>query len=67
MIAQTKSLYEINRDAMSVLNSKIGISDTIRFLNQFTTGLGDYTKERKKTFDKMTLNDITMEIKESKK
>ena len=48
MIAQTKPLCEINRDAMSVLNNKIGISDTIRFLNQFTVGFGDYTKERKK-------------------
>ncbi len=38
-----KALNEINIEAINLLNSSLGIADTIRFLNQFTTGFGNYT------------------------
>ena len=32
-------------ESLTLLNSKLGTADTIRFLNQFTTGFGDCTEE----------------------
>jgi hypothetical protein len=60
----TKSLNDINADAITLLSGTLGIADTIRFLNQFTTGFGDYTEEREKVFDKMSLEDIVAEIRQ---
>lgn len=62
-----KPLNDINIEAIALLNSKLGIAETIRFLNQFTTGFGDYTKEREQIFDKMSLKDIAAEIKQMRK
>ncbi len=33
----------------------MGVVDTIRFINQFTTGYGDYTKEPEKLFGDLSL------------
>ena len=67
MTAHDKSLSEITRDAIEVLSKEIGISNTIRFLNQFTTGHGNYTEERENMFAHMTLDDIVGEIKNMRK
>jgi hypothetical protein len=37
-------LYEINKEANSVLIKQLGLAKTMRFLNQFYTGKEDYTK-----------------------
>ena len=67
MSATATTLNDINIKAITLLSSKLGTADTIRFLNQFTTGFGDCTEERKKVFDKMSLDDIVSEIKEQRK
>ena len=67
MSATATTLNDINIKAIALLSSKLGTADTIRFLNQFTTGFGDYTEERKKVFDKMRLDDIMSGIKERRK
>ena len=36
----------------------MGITDTVRFLNQVTTGYGNYTEEREALFKDMTLDAI---------
>jgi hypothetical protein len=46
MIANTVPLTEITQEALRVLYRELGVVNTIRFLNQFTTGFGDYTSER---------------------
>jgi len=67
MILQTKPLAEITHDAFRALSHEIGIVNTIRFINQFTTGHGDYTKERKEFFADMTLDEILSSIKRKNK
>ncbi|MCI5193201.1 MAG: hypothetical protein D3915_08720 [Candidatus Electrothrix sp. AU1_5] len=67
MSVTATTLNDINIKAIALLSSKLGTADTIRFLNQFTTGFGDYTEERKKVFDKMSLDDIVSGIKERRK
>ncbi len=63
MIADTLPLAEITKEALRVLYKEIGVVNTIRFMNQFTTGYGDYVEERKTLFDDMTLEDLLAEIK----
>ncbi|MCI5123177.1 MAG: hypothetical protein D3925_01545 [Candidatus Electrothrix sp. AR5] len=67
MSATATRLNDINIKAIALLSSKLETADTIRFLNQLTSGLGDYTKERKKVFDKMRLDEMVSEIKEQRK
>ena len=66
MITQTQPLSEINIRAFQVLTKEMGLEKTIRFLNQFTTGSGNYTEERKKYFSDLKVSDIVREIKKSK-
>jgi len=65
MNIQAKPLNEITRNAIDLLSKEMGIADTVRFLNQFTTGYGNYTEEREALFKGMTLDDILAEIKKS--
>lgn len=62
-----KTLNEVTRQAIEVLTKEIGVADTIRFVNQFTTGYGNYTEEREKLFAGAELEDILGEIRESRK
>lgn len=45
----------------------MGVVDTIRFLNQFTVGRGDYTKEREKWLGDISLDNAISQIKAGKK
>ena len=58
MKTNTKSLQQITEEAIKILSKEMGIADTIRFLNQFSSGYGDYTKERDTIFQDLTLDDI---------
>lgn len=58
MSVQAKSLSQITQQAIEVLFKEIGIANTVRFLNQFSTGYGDYTEEREDLFKDLTLDDI---------
>lgn len=62
-IVGIKPLAEITQEAIRVLCQKIGIVDTIRFVNQFTIGYGNYTEEREELFADLTIDDIVSEIK----
>jgi hypothetical protein len=63
MIIEAKPLIEITRDAIRLLSKEIGIVNTVRFVNQFTVGYGNYTEEREQLFADMTLDDMVAEIK----
>ena len=63
MTVEARPLAEITAVALKVLYREIGIVNTVRFVNQFTTGYGDYTQEREELFAGMTLDDIVSEIK----
>ncbi len=66
MKIDTKPLTEINQLATHILCREMGIVDTIRFINQFNTGYGDYTKEREKLFSDLSLKEIVSEIKNAR-
>ena len=66
MIAETKPLAEITQDAMRVLYRELGVVNTVRFINQYTTGYGNYTEERRELFADETLDDLLDEIKQQR-
>jgi hypothetical protein len=63
MNVQTKPLSEITQQAIDLLFKEMGIVNTIRFLNQFTTGYGDYTQEREGLFKDLTLDELLAAMK----
>jgi len=56
-------MFEVNKTATHILFQQMGVVDTIRFLNQFSLGSGDYTQERKRWIDDLTIEDIVSDIK----
>lgn len=67
MKTELKPLIEITQDALRVLYKEIGVVNTLRFINQFTTGYGNYTEEREKLFEGMTLDEVVLGIKQMRK
>jgi hypothetical protein len=62
---RTTTLYEINKEANSILIKQLGLAKTMRFLNQFSTGTGDYTKLKNELFQGKSVQEIVGEIKKS--
>lgn len=63
MNGQVRPLSEITRHAIDLLAKEMGIVDTVRFLNQFTTGYGDYTEEREALFKDLKIDEILAAVK----
>jgi hypothetical protein len=64
MIVETKPLAEVTQDAIRILFREIGVVNTVRFINQYTTGYGNYTEERQELFADLTLDELIAEIKQ---
>nr|VFK11344.1 MAG: hypothetical protein BECKLPF1236A_GA0070988_1005217 [Candidatus Kentron sp. LPFa]VFK29952.1 MAG: hypothetical protein BECKLPF1236C_GA0070990_100995 [Candidatus Kentron sp. LPFa] len=58
-------MAEINRKAETLLIRELGVADTLRFLNRFDHGEGDYTAERHQWLDDLSLDDIRRDIEEN--
>jgi len=65
MTVKTRPLAEVTHQAIEVLCRELGAADAIRFINQFTTGYGDYTAERDALFAGETLDQIIAQIKKT--
>jgi hypothetical protein len=59
-----KTQNEIMKQGYDALINSLGVADTIRFIQYFSPGDRDYTKERHQWLDKKTLADVLVEIKE---
>jgi hypothetical protein len=53
-----RTLDEVRRDGLAALEERLGRADTIRFLQQFETGNGNYAQERHAWVDQITLEEI---------
>jgi hypothetical protein len=67
MSSVIRPIADIDRLAREILTRDLGIVDTLRFLGQFRTGSGNYTAERGKWLDAMSLDEIVFEIKGKRK
>jgi hypothetical protein len=66
MNTETRPISEISRRATHILFKEMHIVETIRFLNQFSVGQGDYTKNREKWLGDISLDDAISQIKVGK-
>jgi hypothetical protein len=64
MNAQTMSLEQIRIAGMEALARELGIVGMVRFMQQFETGHGDYSKDRHKWLDDQDLDTIVKRIQE---
>ena len=65
MTVKNRPLAEVSQRAIEILCREIGAVDTVRFINQFTTGHGDYTSERDALFAGESLDQIIADIKQT--
>lgn len=66
MTLEIKPLAEITDNAIKILYQELGVVNTVRFLNQFSSGYGNYTEDRKDLFRDVTLDQIVAEIKQAR-
>ena len=66
MAVELKPLRAVTHQAIEVLSRELGIADTLRFLNQFTPGYGNYTEERRDLFADMSLDEIVQAIQDQR-
>ena len=53
---------ELRRRGLEVLVRELGYANAMRFMLQFETGQGDYTKEREQLFASWTPEDMVKEL-----
>ena len=58
MNIEPTDLFQIRQLGLEVLSHELGPVAMIRFLQQYETGTGDYSKERHQWLDKITIDDI---------
>jgi hypothetical protein len=54
----TQTLDEIRREGLEALRQRLGRAGMMRFMQQFSTGAGDYAKERHAWVDRTSMNDL---------
>ena len=62
MKTDTLSFYEIRTVGFEALLRELGPAGAIRFIQQYETGQGDYTRDRKKLLPKKSIREIGTEI-----
>nr|VFJ44678.1 MAG: hypothetical protein BECKFM1743C_GA0114222_1001514 [Candidatus Kentron sp. FM]VFJ50376.1 MAG: hypothetical protein BECKFM1743A_GA0114220_100835 [Candidatus Kentron sp. FM]VFK08672.1 MAG: hypothetical protein BECKFM1743B_GA0114221_100786 [Candidatus Kentron sp. FM] len=76
MNAQIPTMAEVNRKAETLLIQQLGVAqgvtNSLRFFNQFDRGqfnggISDYTAERHRWLDGLSLDDIMRGIEENRK
>jgi hypothetical protein len=60
----TKTQQELVRQGYQALVDTLGVVDTIRFIQHFSPGQGDYTKERNEWLGQISLEDIFTSMKQ---
>lgn len=66
MTVKNEPLAEVSQRAIRILCRELGAVNTVRFINQFTTGHGDYTAERDDLFAGETLDHIIAGIRRAR-
>ena len=66
MSIQTLSPAVIRKAGLEAVAKKLGPIGMVRFLQQFETGRGDYTKERAQWLDDMELQEVISRIRKKR-
>lgn len=66
-VTSYKTDYEIQQTAFDVLHKQLGISNLIRFMQQYDKGYGNYTVDRDEWQKNYTVDSLFAEIEANKK
>jgi hypothetical protein len=66
MNTQMMSLEQIRIAGMEALTRELGIAGMVRFMQQFETGYGDYSKDRHKWLDDQNIDSVVKRIQEKR-
>ena len=66
MNAQSMSLEQIRIAGMEALARDLGIVGMVRFLQQFETGHGDYSKDRHEWLDNQDMDTVLKRIRDKR-
>ncbi|MCK4342033.1 MAG: hypothetical protein KAY37_09960 [Phycisphaerae bacterium] len=61
------AIPEIRKVGLEALCERLGPADTLRFPQQFDPGCGDYTKNRPRGLDHVTVDEIAESIKKRRR
>lgn len=64
MAVTTKELEKIRKEGLKALKDKLGVDGMIKFLQLYTEGEGDYTKERRKNINKLNKEELQNFLRE---
>ncbi len=62
MNVDQKPLSQITEEAIHLLIRELGVVSALRFMNQFSTGYGNYTEDRRTWVDRLDIDDIVAQI-----
>jgi hypothetical protein len=62
MVRKSMTLHEIRREGLDALLDRLGPAGTVRFLQQYDMGRGDYTKERHRRLDGVTIDEVVEDV-----
>jgi hypothetical protein len=62
-----KTQNEVLDRGYKALLDALGVVDAVRFIQHFSPGYGDYTKERHQWLDQQSLDDVFAEMRNYKK
>ena len=62
MVRKSMTLHELRREGLQALLDRLGPAGTVRFLQQYDMGRGDYTKERRRWLDGVTIDEVVEDI-----
>lgn len=62
MTTENLTLYEIRTIGFDALVRELGPAGAIRFIQQYESGQGDYTRNRKKLLPKKSVREIGQQI-----
>jgi hypothetical protein len=63
MTTENLTLYEIRTIDFDAVIRELGAAGGIRFLQQYESGRGDYTRDRKKLLPKKSVRELGRQIK----
>jgi len=67
MKTQVMTQEDIRTRGINVLAKELGVVGMVRFVQQFSNGKGDYTKERHRWLDRLSIDDIMSDIRSKRR
>lgn len=67
MAVTVRELEKIRRDGLKALKDKLGVEGMIKFIQMYSDGKGDYTREKYEKQEKFTIEDFEKYLEEKNK